>query len=83
MLDSRLWWFDQNLLVLKDCAGGEQSSHLVLDKAAFWVHIYDLLFNSLDEDIVRVVISESVTKFDREDYGWYVSIRVEINTRNL
>ncbi|KAJ8431597.1 hypothetical protein Cgig2_025639 [Carnegiea gigantea] len=81
VLDGGPWSFDQCLLVLQECRGGDQPSHMVLDTVSFWVQVYDLAFNSRDEEVVRLVAGKigKVVEVDREDYGMYIRVRVELN----
>jgi len=36
------WSFERNLLILNQISGNEQPSELAMDKASFWVRVYDL-----------------------------------------
>ncbi|KAF7825238.1 ribonuclease H [Senna tora] len=45
VLEGEPWWFDKQVLTLKEVSGDEQPSELRSTQVPFWVRVYDLPFN--------------------------------------
>lgn len=47
------WHFDKNIILLKELKSDEKPSSVVLDKAIFWIRMYDLSKGARKESIIK------------------------------
>lgn len=78
------WSFDRNLLILNRISGNEQPSELAMDRASFWVRVYDLPLKLRSEGIAKK-LGNSMGMFEEMDLkeinrmGKFLRLRASIN----
>jgi hypothetical protein len=60
------WSFDRNLLILNKISGNEQPSELAMDRASFWVRVYDLPLKLRTEGMAKK-LGNNIGNFEEMD----------------
>jgi hypothetical protein len=80
------WSFDRNLLILNKISGNEQPSELAMDRASFWVRVYDLPLKLRTEGMAKK-LGNNIGNFEEMDMkecnriGKFLRIRVSLDLR--
>lgn len=87
ILEGRPWMFDKHVLLLQDIHCMEQPNKVPLEKATFWIRLYDLPVGAMKEGVILKlggkagkVISIGYKK-NQHLGGWYARARVEFDVR--
>lgn len=70
VLESRLWTFDQHMLILKWLKENEQPQNFLLRFTSFWIQIYNMLIGFMSGKILK-------------DIGNYIGTFMESDEHNL
>lgn len=87
ILEGRSWIFDKYVLLLQDIHSMEQPGRVTLDRATFWLRLYDLSAGAKKEGIISKIASKAgrviSIGYQKDNYlgGRCVRVRVEINDR--
>lgn len=82
------WMFDKHILLMQHIHNMEQPSKVILQKAIFWMRIYDLPLGVLKEGVIEKIGSKAGTVLalgHRKNHyigGRYVRVRVEVDVRH-
>ncbi|KAF7831270.1 cysteine desulfurase mitochondrial-like [Senna tora] len=74
VLEGEPWWFDKQVLTLKEITGDEQPSELRSSRVPFWIRVYDLPFNQRTELAAKSLgdkVGHYLTYDDSEE--WWIS----------
>lgn len=84
ILKGRPWMFDKHVLLLQQIQAMEQPSQVILDKATYWIRLYDLPVGDMNENVIAKLASKAgrvISISHKKDYhmgGRYVRVRVEV-----
>ncbi|KAL8543019.1 hypothetical protein ACS0TY_003771 [Phlomoides rotata] len=81
VLDREPWYFEKNMLVLKELGHGTQPAAVKLNSTAFWVRIYELPIAARNQRVITLVagrIGELVEIDMRSMKGFGQSVRAKI-----
>ncbi|KAL3514834.1 hypothetical protein ACH5RR_027551 [Cinchona calisaya] len=74
VLEGAPWDFDKNLLILKEYVGNVQPSKIQFDTCPFWVRIFNLPYNRMEEDMGKFIGNKLGTTVlidvNNEGIGW-------------
>lgn len=87
ILEGWPWMFDKYVLLLQQIQAMKQPSRVTLDKATFWIRLYDLPVSAMTENVIEKLGSKAgrvISIGHQKDHhigGRYVRVRIEVEVR--